>query len=86
MATRPLSPIPCLSQRVRAKVRARIRARVRTRVRLRWFVVMEGHNRVLCIRQRCGGRGVPSGLRLEGRESSMLTVILGGNLEAPTRV
>ena len=53
------------------------------RVRVRCFVVTGGHW-VLCVRQRCGRRRVEksaSGLWLEGTLCSMLTVMLGGDLE-----
>ena len=33
-----------------------------------------------------GGRGAASGLWLEGRVCSMLKVMLGGDLDVPTRV
>ena len=33
-----------------------------------------------------GGRGLASGLRLEGRVCCMLTVMLGGDLDIATRV
>ena len=33
-----------------------------------------------------GGRGAASGLQLEGRVCSMLTVMLGGDLDIATRV
>ena len=33
-----------------------------------------------------GGRGLASGLRLEGRVCSMLTVMVGGDLNVATRV
>ena len=55
--------------------------RIRVRVRLRCFVMTGGHKGVLCVR-----RGAASGLRLEGRLRSILTVMLGGDFDVATRV
>ena len=54
----------------------------RVTVRVRRFVVTRGHKWVLYDSvEEGGGRGSASGLWLEGRLSSMLTVLLGGDLD-----
>ena len=61
----------------------RDRAVEAVRVRVRRFVVTGGHKGVLCVAEG-GGKGVTSGLWLEGRLCSMLTVMLGGDLDVAT--
>ena len=57
------------------------------RVRVRWFAVTGGQKWVLYSSiAEGGGRGSASGLWLEGRLCSMLTVMLGGNLDVATWV
>ena len=58
------------------------------RVRVRCFVVTGG-NKGCCVYGSVaegGGRGAASGLWLEWRLCSMLTVMLGGDLVVATRV
>ena len=80
--------------RYRVRVRVRVRnlslmiLRVRVSVRVRCFVVT-GDTSGCCVYSNIaeeGGRGSASGLWLEGRLCSMLTVMLGGDLDVATRV
>ena len=59
--------------------------RVRVIIRARCFVVTGGHEWVLygSVAER-GSRGFASGLWLEGRLCSMLTVMLGEDLDVAT--
>ena len=56
------------------------------RLGLRCLVVAGGHRGCCVCGAEGGGRGVVSGLRLEGRVCSMLTVMLGGDLDVRVRV
>ena len=70
------------------RVRVRVRGSGSGRGRGRCFVVTRGLKGVLCVWSVAegGGTGAVSGLWLERRLCSMLTVMLGGDLDVATRV
>ena len=58
------------------------------RVRVQYFVVTRGHKGCYVYGSVAegGGRGAVYVLRLEGTACSMLTMMLGGDLDVATRV
>ena len=70
------------------RVTNRVQVQVQVRVRVTWFVVTGTHTGG-CVYGSVaeeGGSEAVCGLWLEGRLCSMLTVMLGGDLDDATRV